>query len=294
VMAAAWLGVLRAHQSRVEDALELLRPATQASLGAEHTSGVLHALLFTGHAHAIGGRPASALEFFASYAAEAERRQAARHAGRAGNFSGWVLRNIGALDEGLDQHQAALEAADRAGATETQIAAREDLAEAALHRGDLDSAAALLAAAGADLHGDLVFGWRLQLRLDLLRGRLALAGDDANRALATADALDGQASRLGIPRYFAAARLLAHCARRRLGEPVEQAVVESDLDVLDRAVAIESWWMTGEVAATFGVVRWLDRAAARAADLAAAAGPRGAVLRAAAGRRLDGWKSQLR
>jgi DNA-binding SARP family transcriptional activator/tetratricopeptide (TPR) repeat protein len=293
VMAAAWLGVLRAHQSRVEDAVELLRPATRSSLGAEHTSGVLHALLFTGHAHAIAGRPASALESFAAYAAEAERRQASRHAGRASNFSGWVLRNVGALDEGLDHHQAALEAADRAGATETRIAAREDLAEAAMHRGDLDSAAALLSAAGADIHGDLVFGWRLQLRCDLLRGRLALACDDADRALDIAVALDAQASRLGIPRYFAAARLLAHRARGRLGGPVDLAAIESDLDVLDRAVAIESWWLTGEVATTFGVARWLDRAAARAADLAAAAGPYGDLLRAEAGRRLEVWKSEL-
>ena len=56
VTAAAWLGVLRAHQSRAEEALALLRPAARGQIGAEHTSATLHALLFTGHAHALAGR----------------------------------------------------------------------------------------------------------------------------------------------------------------------------------------------------------------------------------------------
>ena len=57
VTAAAWLGVLRAHQSRAEEALTLLRPAARGQIGAEHTSATLHALLFTGHAHALAAGP---------------------------------------------------------------------------------------------------------------------------------------------------------------------------------------------------------------------------------------------
>ena len=57
VAAAGWLGVLRAHQSRVEEALALLRPAARGQIGVEHTSATMHALLFTGHAHALAGRP---------------------------------------------------------------------------------------------------------------------------------------------------------------------------------------------------------------------------------------------
>ncbi len=56
VTAAAWLGVLRAHQSRPDEALELLRPAARGQVGVEHTSATLHSLLFTGHAHALAGR----------------------------------------------------------------------------------------------------------------------------------------------------------------------------------------------------------------------------------------------
>ena len=58
VTAAGWLGVLRAHQSRVAEALALLRPAARGQVGVEHTAATLHSLLFTGHAHALAGRPA--------------------------------------------------------------------------------------------------------------------------------------------------------------------------------------------------------------------------------------------
>jgi len=49
VTAASWLGVLRAHQSRTDEALALLRPAARGQLGVEHTSATLHSLLFTGY-----------------------------------------------------------------------------------------------------------------------------------------------------------------------------------------------------------------------------------------------------
>ncbi len=158
VTAAAWLGVLRAHQSRAEEALTLLRPAVRGQIGAEHTSATLHALLFTGHAHALAGRPALALDAFRRYTAEVERRQVPRFAGRAVNFAGWVLRNLGAWPEALDRHQQALEVAQRDGTAEVTIAALEDLAEHGLAAGDLDAGAARLAEAGGLLHGDANHG----------------------------------------------------------------------------------------------------------------------------------------
>jgi len=68
IVASAWLGVLRAHQSRMTEALRLLRPITRHT-GVEHTSALLHALLFTGHAHALAGHPQAALAAFEQYTA---------------------------------------------------------------------------------------------------------------------------------------------------------------------------------------------------------------------------------
>jgi DNA-binding SARP family transcriptional activator/tetratricopeptide (TPR) repeat protein len=287
VTAAGWLGVLRAHQSRAEEALALLRPAARGQIGVEHTASTLHALLFTGHAHALAGRPAQALAAFDRYTAEVERRQVPRFGGRAVNFAGWVLRNLGAWSEALDQHTEALEVGEQQGTAETPIAARQDLAEQCLETDDLDGAAAWLAQAAALLRGDLVFGWRLELKQQLLTGRLALRRGDAERALTEAGQLAARATALGVPRYVSVARLLAHRANRALGLPVDLAVVDADLDLLDGSVAIEAWRWTCELAADFGHQPWRDRAADRAGRLAQAAGRYADGLRREADRRLS-------
>ena len=294
VTTAAWLGVLRAHQSRVGEALALLRPAARGQIGVEHTSATLHALLFTGHAHALAGEPALALAAFGRYTAEVERRQVPRFAGRAVNFTGWVLRNLGATSESLDHHLAALtEAQQRQGTAEVEIAALLDLAEHSLEAADPAGAAARLAQAHALLAGDLVFGWRLALKHQLIGARLALLTGDAAGALARASELEDQAVALGVPRYTSTARLLRHRAARALGQPVAPDAVAADLDALDAAVAIEAWWWTGEVAADFASPAWLARAGERAAQLAGQAGDYANVLRRAAGNRLRAWRAAV-
>ena len=158
VTAAAWLGVLRAHQSRVPEALELLRPAARGQIGVEHTSATLHALLFSALAHAQAGRPPGAGRV-GRYTAEVERRQVPRFAGRGVNLTGWVLRSLGARPEAADHHAAALEAGGP-GHRGVTIAALDDLAEHCLANGDPDGAGPGWPRP-ALLRGDLVFGWRL-------------------------------------------------------------------------------------------------------------------------------------
>ena len=286
VAAAGWLGVLRAHQSRVEEALALLRPAARGQIGVEHTSATMHSLLFTGHAHALAGRPAQALDALARYTAEVERRQVPRFAGRAVNFAGWVLRNLGAGEEALDHHLQALEAGQGQGTADVTIAALEDLAEQCLETGDPDGARARLAEASALLQGNLVFGWRLRLKHQLLTGRLALLAGDGERALAQARELEARAAALGVPRYTSVARLLAHRANHALGGPADPDAVAADLDLLDGAAAIEAWWWTCDLAGDFAQAAWRDRAADRAARLARGAGGYADGLLAAADRRL--------
>src|SRR5579862_2098736 len=291
VTAAAWLGVLRSHQSRTDEALALLRPAARATEGVAFTAATLHALLFTGHAHALAGRPGLALDAFARYTAEVDRRQVPRFGGRAVNFAGWVLRNLGAVAQGLDHHHEALRVGQNEGIVEVVIAALEDLAEHALEAGDLDGAQARLAEAQALLSGDMVFGWRLDLKHRLILGRLALGRGEAEPALAVASDLEARAAALGVPRYVSVARVLGHRARRALGLPVDLAAVAADLDLLEGAVAVEAWWWTGEAAAELSAPGLLDRAAERAERLARQAGDHAGVLRDEAGRRLETWRA---
>jgi tetratricopeptide (TPR) repeat protein len=271
------------------EAHSLLRPAARGQVGVEHTSATLHSLLFTGHAYALAGHPALALDALDRYTVEVERRQVPRFAGRAVNFAGWVLRNLGAWQEALDHHHEALEVSLRQGTAEVTIAALEDLAEQCLDIGDADGADSRLAEARALLHGDLVFGWRLELKHLLVSGRLALARGQAEPALAAASELESRATALGVPRYVSVARLLGHRASRALGLPVELSAVAADLDLLDSCVAIEAWWWTGDVAADFASASWLDRAMERAGQLARNAGSHADGLRSAAEQRAGGW-----
>jgi tetratricopeptide (TPR) repeat protein len=291
LMASAWLGVLRSHQSRPGEALALLRPATRPELSVEHTSAILHALLFTGHAHALSGHPAAALEAFGRYNEEVERRDVSRFQGRGKNFAGWVLRNIGAAAEGEEYHQEALAIAANLEGPETRVAALEDCAEARLIVGDIDAAADLLAKAKAALHGDLVFGWRLSFKLELLQARLAQAQEDPQSALDSARSLAVRARHLGVPRYAGVAGLVAHRASAALGEPVDLDDVEADLATVESSVELEAWWWIGEAAATHRVPLWVDRAATAAATLSGRAGRRGDALLMAAAPLLERWRT---
>jgi hypothetical protein len=292
VTAAAWLGVLRAHQSKTADALALLRPAARAQEGVAHTAATLHSLLFTGHAHAVAGRPALALDAFARYTAEVDRRQVPRFGGRAVNFAGWVLRSLGAAGPAHDRHLQALELGQAGqGIPELAIAALQDLAEECVQAGDADGARARLTHARTLLTGDLVFGWRLELKHQLITGRLALLRGDPEAALTVASELETRAAALGVPRYVSVARVLAHRARRALRLPVDLDAVAADLDLVEGSVAVEAWWWTGEAAADFAVPAWLDVAADRVERLARQAGEHADTLRRAAARRLDDWRA---
>jgi tetratricopeptide (TPR) repeat protein len=293
VTAAAWLGVLRAHQSKTEEALDLLRPAARATEGVAHTAATLHALLFTGHAHALAGRPGPALDALARYTAEVDRRQVPRFGGRAVNFAGWVLRNLGAAGQARDHHLQALELGRSQGTAEVTIAALEDLAEQAVEAADPDAARARLAEAQALLTGDLVFGWRLELKHQLITARLALLRGDPESALAAAAGLQARAAALGVPRYDSVARVLAHRACRALGLPADPETVAASLGLVTKSVAIEAWWWAGETAADFGIPGWLDDAADQAERLARQAGDHGDVLRRTAGQRLTAWRARI-
>jgi DNA-binding SARP family transcriptional activator len=292
VTAAAWLGVLRAHQSKTEEALALLRPAARAREGVAHTAATLHALLFTGHAHAVAGRPALALDAFARYTAEVERRQVPRFAGRAVNFTGWVLRNLGAAEAAHDRHLQALELGQAGqGIPELAIAALQDLAEECVAAGDEDGARDRLAQARAMFAGDLVFGWRLELKHQLLTARLALLRGDPATARAAAAELETRAAALEVPRYVSAARVLGHRARHALGLPADLDAVAADLDRLEASVAVEAWWWTGETAADLAVPAFFDLTAERVERLARQAGDQADTLRRVAAQRLDDWRA---
>lgn len=267
-----WLGVLRSHQSRPREALELLRQITRVESGAERTTELLHALLFTAHAYALECQPLDALDALHRYDVELDRRHVPRFEGRACNFRGWVLRALGQWGRADDANRQAADLLGTIDFPETLIASSLDLAASSLLRRDAHGAAEQLDRARSMFSTPLVFGWRLDLRLRLETARLDLLIDDPIRALETASRIERDASQLGVERYATVARLVEARARARLGEPPDFAAIEQDLDALDGAVGIDSWWITAEVARDFSMPIWRDRALARAAVLGRRAG----------------------
>ena len=290
--AAAWLGIIRAHQSRSDEAIALMRLALRADVDVAHTAASLHALLFSGHAHAIAGRPAAALTCFGRYTVEVQRRQVPRFAGRGINFGGWVLRNVGDIGPGVDAHLEALEVADRHGTSEVRIAALLDLAENDLLHGDLDSALAGLEKAAEAFRGDLVFGWRLDFKLRLLRSRLALLSGQSAVALETSSALALSAERLGVPRYASIARLVGYRAGIDLGLPTDLAAVQAALDRADRSVAIEAWWWAGEFGSVLRNDHLIGRAEAGAARVLRETDSAAEVFQRYARGLIDRWRAR--
>ena len=273
-----WLGVLRSHQSRPREALELLRQITRVESGAERTTELLHALLFTAHAHALQSQPLEALDALHRYDSELDRRHVPRFAGRASNFRGWVLRALGQWERADDANRQAVDELGSVEFPETLIASSLDLAASALLRSDASEAAERLRRARAMLTTQLTFGWRLDLRLRLETARLALLVDKPTDAVETSLIVERDASLLGVARYATVARLVNARARARLGEAPDLAAIERDLDALDVAVGIDSWWVTAEVARDFSIPIWRDLALTRAALLGRRAGAENAGL----------------
>ena len=102
------------------------------------------------------------------------------------------------------------------------------------------------------MHGDLVFGWRLGMKLQLLDAQVRLLAGAPDEALRIADELREDAVRAGVPRYDASARLVAHRARAALGEPVDLDQAWRDLGDVEGAVRVEAWWWAGETGAELG------------------------------------------
>lgn len=286
VIASVWLGTLRSHQGRVDEALELLRPGTYPGRAVSHTFAPMHAHMFIGHAYGVSGRAADALRAFEVFGELVERQHATRFRGRPENFTAWVLRNLGHDGMADELNEQAVEIGPHVGFFEAAIAAYFDLADGEIARGELDAAMRHLELADEMLAKPQILRWRQQLRGRSLRARAQLVAGATADAAGTACELVEEAARLGIPRYEILGRLLGARASSRLGNRVDPEAVERDLELLPRYAGLEAWWITAEVAHDLRVDRWRALADRRVAELVHASGEHGETLTRAAARRL--------
>lgn len=285
-LAGVWRGWLLVNRGDPERALRHLDQAGGAP-GAGDRYPHAYALMARALAAGMAGRPDVALAAVDALELEIGRTGAHRWRPRPLNLRGWVLRNLGAGEEGDELTRAAVEAARAAGLAEPLANGLLDLATSRLLGGDPAAAAALVDEAAGLGDAEQAFGWRHRLRGRLLRARADLAAGAPAAAAAGAAALAADAAAVGAARYEVQARLVAATACAGLGDPVDLDQVEARLDALDRVAGLEGWWITAEVAAALKVDRWADRARLRVGTLLPLAGPYRDHLAAFANRRLS-------
>jgi hypothetical protein len=268
--ARGWLGVLRVHQGRPHEALDLLQPEVGAEVEAIHGFWVEHTLQMTMHAHAMTGQVAEALTLLDRFERELERRGSnARYAGVAENYRSWILRNL--CDPlGRDMAERAI---DRTVIPEPKTQSMLDLADCCLRVGAIDEAVEQLRRVEESL-GVRWFQnrWRAEARLGLLRARLHLeAGEDEDAERLGAHVADTATAR-GDRRYAVLGRLVVARARARQGAPVDLDAVAADLELAGEVAALEAWTETALVARDVQVDRWWALAEERVVVLGRGAG----------------------
>jgi DNA-binding SARP family transcriptional activator/tetratricopeptide (TPR) repeat protein len=287
-LAQAWLGWLRVNQGRPDDAAALVHPEPTGGLAAYRFPN-MYALMAGTMALAMLGRPDEALATVETLRDEMERMGAARWSARPLNLRAWIVRNLGEATEADELNQAALEDAGRLDMAEPLANGLLDLAAGRLMAGDLDGTRSYLDEAELRSEVEHAFRWRHQLRSRLLRARLDLAAGDPSAALSRAEALIVDTVAIGAARCEVQARLVAAMATATAaagGPPADRAEVQGLLDRLALVAGIESWWLTADVAAAFGVDAWADLARRRVATLLPRADRYRDALARAADRRL--------
>jgi DNA-binding SARP family transcriptional activator/tetratricopeptide (TPR) repeat protein len=289
-LAAVWLSMTVVVQGDAQTAYRLARSADAARAQGQPLLDP-HRGIALGRSLAMLGRPAEAIAAFDQMALTVERQHVTRFAGRAENYRGWVLRNLGAEAEAEDATQQAWEAVghlDEVAAAEARGHAVLDLTDGRLRSGDLDGAARWLGEAGRAQLAPHVMRWRFELRRDLSLGRLALATGDPVAAEGHARAVLTRAEQLGVPRFTVQAGLLLARTASAQGRAVDLDQVGALALSLPDVAPLECWWQLADLSRTFGVDAWSRLAGQRVELLAQEAGPWADQLRKAATAALDG------
>jgi tetratricopeptide (TPR) repeat protein len=282
-LAPVWLGWLRLNQGRPEETIALARRGED---GTTQRFPNAYARMSAAMAFGMLGMPGDGLRELDQLDADIARMDARRWMPRAMNVRGWILRNMGAPAEADELNASATEVAREVRIGEAWANGMLDLAAGRIVAGDLAAALDLLREVDDMPQGEHAYRWRQELRAKALHARVALDGGDLAAAQAIAVPVADQATALGTPRYALQAGLVAAMAACRLGETVDLDAVNASLSRLEQVAGLEAWWLTADVARTFGVDAWHRDASRRAAQLISRAGPRADDLRKAVSSRL--------
>jgi tetratricopeptide (TPR) repeat protein len=274
-LAEVWLGQVRIHQGRPEDALEVVEHALLDPEHIAHPYAALHGRFCRVVAFGQLGEAAAALR------ACDELRAAIEHAGSRGvrfraielNVRSWVLRGIGRPDEAETLSLEAIDlngAADGSGPHSQGFAEAYwvgflDLADGYLAAGRVDDAARVERLLAALDHWDGTMAWHQRHRLGLIRARIARASGDTDRAAELAATVMTDSAGRGCDRYAA----LAHVQLALAGGDGDRERIDRSVDVLRRCAGFELPGLLDQLADTCRVDAWAAEATHRRVALTA-------------------------
>ena len=273
-----WLGALRVHLGRFDDAIEALeQDGTMAA--RPHPFVELHGLMSRCMAHGLNGQVSRAFEVVSELdrVVATHGAQGLRFRSIAANLRGWLLRSVGNEQQADVCNQRALGSSVGAAFEEPYAHARLDLADGCLRRSDLVGALRWIDAAEAGV-GDLsTMAWHIRQRSMWLRGRAAALNGEFDHALTVSYHLVDDADRRGSRRYGVLGRHLAAVATAGSlangqpgrnepgrGEPGRGELVAD----LDHVAGLEAWRLTLELAEAYRDDQLVGEAEVRAERLA--------------------------
>ncbi len=243
---------LKVHMGEIGLALGAIETSSYAAADAVSTIYTpVHGYIAHGYALATCGRAGDALDVVERATVEARRRGLTRYESAVVNVGAWVLRNIGEAAQAREDNAVAQEGARETAYRELEVYAALDPCDDLIAERDVVGASDMLAAAHTLMGDAYAYRWRHELRVELLRGRIALLRGDPHVALGIAQRLITAAGDRRAPRYTQLGAVLRVAARAALGdEPPSPAALAELSSSLSNVAGIEAWWLMADLGAS--------------------------------------------
>ena len=267
-----WLGSLRMHQGRFEEALEHASRGAVDAAAMRHPFVIPHAMFARVYALGATGRVVEALDALREFDELVDDLGPVgdRYRPVVDNFWGWILSAIGRTDEADARSRRAMDTAGRF--SEPRHHALFDLALVAVDAEDAATARSWLAQVEVPPDEAGAMAWHQRHRQRLLEARVALIEGDPVSAADLAGWVRSDATRRGASRPAVQAEVVEHLAAAASGS-VDDAAVDDTIARLDAVARLEAWRYIARLATATGRADLWPRAERHAEQLAVACGP---------------------
>jgi DNA-binding SARP family transcriptional activator len=267
-----WLGSLRMHQGRFDEAIEHAARGAVDAAAMRHPFVIPHSMVARVYSLGAKGQVAEALDSLQEFDALVEDLGPVglRYRPVVDNFWGWILCAIGRTDEGRARNRRAMDTAGRF--SEPRHHALLDLALHAVDDGDATAARAWLAQLEVPPDEAGAMAWHQRQRERLLYARVAVLDGDPGEARRLAAWVRDDALRRGARRAVLQADLVDHVAAASAGD-ADHAGIDATVIGLDELARLEAWRWCGQLAAATDRDDLWAAAEQHAERLAAASAP---------------------